>query len=86
MAAKGLRFAHLGDVHLGHRFAYLPREKRRVRQREVRETFTRMLEEISRQAVELVLVAGGGRQGPGADAAGPPGQGGGAGGGGGGQP
>lgn len=58
MAAKGLRFAHLGDVHLGHRFAYLPREKRRVRQREVRETFTRMLEEISRQGVELVLVAG----------------------------
>jgi len=58
MTAKGLRFAHLGDIHLGYGFLYLPREKRLARQRELTETFLRVMEHVAGEKVDLVLVAG----------------------------
>lgn len=58
MTVEGLKFAHLGDVHLGYSFSYLPREKRLTRQRELKETFTRVVEEVVKEEVALVLLAG----------------------------
>jgi exonuclease SbcD len=58
MGVRGLRFAHLGDVHLGSGFTYLSREQRRMRQRELQQTFTRVMEEIALKEVDLVLISG----------------------------
>lgn len=55
---QSVRFLHTGDLHLDSPFSGLSPKKSEERRRELRETFTRLMNLVRERGVDLVLIAG----------------------------
>ena len=55
---RPVRILHTGDIHLDSPFSRLRPEKSEARRREMRATFTRLMQTVREKKVDLVLIAG----------------------------